>query len=328
MFHLRKPYHKLLETNTIAQYKRLVAAKLANFTEGVAQVRMAGQATKLGHLDRTTTEPRDKELLQVEITSIDAPNEKIRLLKLGLQGGPSKFLAGQWLDTFVPGDPKPGGFTIASSPSAAARPIDPYLELAVQEAPENPAAAWLWRPKEEILGKILQVRVGGSFVCPPIGGLGGIRHIVLVAGGVGINPLMSILGYLADESETLNISISIFYGTKVPVNGKLDNILFLNRIRALYDQRPIAGNLKLFLTGPFDRTKDIVGSATGNFSIKPGRMTAADLLPELRTADTKDSTLVYVCGPPAMTDYFVGLLTAPDMADIFNAAHVKSEKWW
>lgn len=61
------------------------------------------------------------------------------------------------------------------------------MELAVQEAPGNPAGAWLWRPKEEILGKELSIRVGGSFFWPPSGiQVEDIKNVVLIAGGVGI----------------------------------------------------------------------------------------------------------------------------------------------
>lgn len=106
-----------------------------------------------------------------------------------------QFLPGQWLDVFVPGIRKPGGFTITSSPSkaqrrkatppASAAPADgstttapspaapaqeePYLELAVQKSPDNPPAQYLWRPTAEILHSELRVRVGGSFVWPPPG---------------------------------------------------------------------------------------------------------------------------------------------------------------
>lgn len=101
-----------------------------------------------------------------------------------------QFLPGQWLDAFVPGISKPGGFTITSSPSKAQRkaippadaaPADgtaaptpdnaqePYLELAVQKSPDNPPAQYLWRPISEILHSELRVRVGGSFVWPPPG---------------------------------------------------------------------------------------------------------------------------------------------------------------
>lgn len=134
-----------------------------------------------------------------------------------------QFLPGQWLDVYVPGVPKAGGFTITSTPSrargrrtsalstesaavtAAGEEVgggggEPgayayaYLELAVQKSPENPPAAWLWQEEGTILDKELRVRVGGGFVWPPpgINVRSSLRKAVFVAGGVGVNPLMSM----------------------------------------------------------------------------------------------------------------------------------------
>jgi hypothetical protein len=93
------------------------------------------------------------------------------------------------LDVHVPGLPKPGGFTITSSPILA-RPSTngtPHVCLAIQKSPENPAAAWFWKPKETIIDQELQVRVGGSFVWPPPSvDLNTVDHAIFVAGGVGI----------------------------------------------------------------------------------------------------------------------------------------------
>lgn len=72
-------------------------------------------------------------------------------------------------------------------PSAGSDGRYPYVELAVQDSPSNPSAAWLWRPHGEILGKDLKVRIGGSFVWPPASvSMEQIRKVVFVAGGVGI----------------------------------------------------------------------------------------------------------------------------------------------
>lgn len=52
---------------------------------------------------------------------------------LALTGLPVKFSPGQWLDTYIPGLEKAGGFTITSTPSEA-RPSShspAFLELAV-----------------------------------------------------------------------------------------------------------------------------------------------------------------------------------------------------
>lgn len=63
----------------------------------------------------------------------------------------------------------------------------PYFELAIQRSPDNPPAAWLWQPVEEIEGKEIQVRVGGSFVFPPPGlDINKIKRVMFIAGGVGI----------------------------------------------------------------------------------------------------------------------------------------------
>jgi hypothetical protein len=63
----------------------------------------------------------------------------------------------------------------------------PYFELAIQDSPNNPPAAWLWRPVEEIKGQEIKVRVGGSFVWPPPGmDVDKIKRVMFIAGGVGI----------------------------------------------------------------------------------------------------------------------------------------------
>lgn len=107
-----------------------------------------------------------------------------------------KFFPGQWLDVFIPGMPKAGGFTITSTPREALPPKPDFrtgiaqpafLELAIQYSPANPPAAWLWQPWTDIAGADLLVRVGGSFAWPPLHlDPRQIRRVVFVAGGVGI----------------------------------------------------------------------------------------------------------------------------------------------
>lgn len=127
------------------------------------------------------------------------------------------FLPGQFLDVHIPSVPRAGGFTVTSTPADAQvlpspkpptteatepslieeeedglPPVDvhgrePYLELAVQDSPTNPPAAWLWKPVDEILGTQLSVRIGGSFTWPPPGyDLREIKNAVFIAGGLGI----------------------------------------------------------------------------------------------------------------------------------------------
>jgi len=71
------------------------------------------------------------------------------------------------------------------------RSPSPFLELAVQNSPKNPPAAYFFRPSEEIIGQNLYVRVGGNFVWPPfkymVRNQGRMpKRAVFIAGGVGI----------------------------------------------------------------------------------------------------------------------------------------------
>ncbi|KAF9775067.1 hypothetical protein IL306_006892 [Fusarium sp. DS 682] len=268
-----------------------------------------------GHLERTAQEPRDESLLDVRLERIDQVNERIRLFRLQLESGPIKFSAGQWLDTYVPGNPKPGGFTLTSTPRAAANPGSPYLELAVQQSPENPPAAWLWQPPSKITGSKLQVRVGGSFVFPPAEiPLSEISRVVFVAGGVGINPLVSMMGCIAEEGY--DVEVKVLYASKVPAQG-LKSVLFLERIRTWFTEKRLRGNLKVFTTGGYGGNVE-----SGGFDVQKKRFTVEDVK---EAVGEKSDSVVYVCGPATMTDEIVDGLTRDGRMD---KKRVMLEKWW
>lgn len=286
-------------------------------------------------------------------------NERVRLFRLDLQSGPAqvctnheiqqaymgtdmnhriKFFSGQWLDTFVPGIEKPGGFTIISPPSAAAATENsqehPYLELAVQESPQNPQASWLWRPIDEILDSSIRVRIGGSFVFPPPlssadESIQSIRKVVFVAGGVGINPLMSMLSHIA-ETQAQDVEVQMLHGNKLPAGG-VSKILFLDRITRLFGQGRLRGQLRLFITPDGEGNDGLANKSEtqsingANVHLQAGRI-GLDNLREAIEED-RETSLAYVCGPPAMTDEFVSVLKSESGLRM-HASRVLSEKWW
>lgn len=193
----------------------------------------------------------------------------------------------------------------------------------MQDAPHNPAAAWLWRPQEEILGQTLQIRVGGSFTCPPAEGLKGVKKIVLVAGGVGVNPLMSMLGYIA--AERVDVEVTVLYGSKIEEGGK---VVLLDRMLNLFVKKLVKGSVKLFLTGKKDVEAGVQAIDGVSVGVHSGRMTINTVLDEIRGLGDAKAGLVYICGPPAMTDEFVEALTREDMKDVIHPNNVKLEKWW
>lgn len=236
-----------------------------------------------------------------------------------------QFLPGQWLDTFVPGVEKPGGFTITSSPSQACLPIAPYLELAVQKAPANPPAAWLWETAH--VGSNLRVRVGGAFVWPPHGvDLASLRRVVFVAAGVGVNPLMSIMSHLA-EGEC-SFDVRFLYSARAPEDLDANKILFMERLAAIYGLDKVRGRLQLFSTGAgLNLDENSVPYNETRISLKSRRMTLDDVYDALGPKDEHIFAVVYLCGPPSMTDEFAAKLTSPNEYGL-DPEHVLYERWW
>ncbi|KAK3491410.1 hypothetical protein B0T13DRAFT_73777 [Neurospora crassa] len=258
-----------------------------------------------------------------------------------------QFSAGQWLDVYVPTVSKAGGFTITSAPSAAVaqQGLDDhapqaYLELAIQKSPNNPPAAWLWQPVPEIMNTEVKVRVGGSFVWPPAGiDLSSLRKVVLVAGGVGINPLMSILSAIADDVKHGNVSeiceMTMLYSMKDPGPPRdVTKMLFLERLAWLFAKRMVRGTFRLFLTRPLDNQQRVAVSNIGGgmvnchgFEVKfaSRRISLSDIASSV--GDDRDSAVVYVCGVPTMTDEMVEKLVSNDGLGM-KRDRIFFEKWW
>ncbi len=254
----------------------------------------------------------------------------------------------------------------------------------MQKSPDNPPAAWLWRPREEILGAGIKVRVGGSFVFPPLSlppsssslfssqsaercvDMSSVRRVVFVAGGVGVNPLMSMLSYIAENSGRFaGLEVNMAYGSKVPSRGRLGDILFMSRIAEIFGSGKVkTGSLRLFATGGHDASgnavplsgegeerdddrrgdgglEDINGTKV---DVRRRRISVQDVRDMIvggrRSCDKVDdddtyrkSTLVYICGPPMMTDEFVTELTASSSEEKrdgirLDSRYILTEKWW
>ncbi|EAW10697.1 FAD-dependent oxidoreductase [Aspergillus clavatus NRRL 1] len=289
------------------------------------------------------------------------------------QPQPLTFLPGQWLDVHIPGIANAGGFSITSTPADAQvlpspgpplesltdeetglPPIDPrgrapYVELAVQTAPDNPASAWFWKPKDEIMGKELSIRVGGSFVWPPSGiPLDKIKKIIFIAGGVGINPLISMLSHLNcnnDGTAALHHhpDIHFFYSTKLPIpatpsipektpEATIDQILFLSRLREIAQAQAHSGRLRialnLFLTNLHEESVPRLSEPVPDLNIQARRLQPADLRRALQGSEgiiRPEESVCYMCGPPKMTDEVVSTLQGL-LGD--GQERIFFEKWW
>lgn len=104
------------------------------------------------------------------------------------------FKPGQWIDTYIPHLPKPGGFSFVSTPKTFQD--DGIASLAIQRT-DNPPSKWLC--EDDIIGKLVMIRVGGNFTFPPSSpspALKNIQCVQFVAGGVGIKYLLAKLSLI------------------------------------------------------------------------------------------------------------------------------------
>ncbi|KAI1097056.1 hypothetical protein F5B19DRAFT_17735 [Rostrohypoxylon terebratum] len=299
-------------------------------------------ASKMDHLERTASEPRDKSLHVVTLAEITEVNDQVRLFRLELST-PLRFLPGQWLDVYVPGVPKAGGYTITSPPSSArpsasgdpsSPPSQAFVELAVQKSPDPPAA-WLWNDPDLITYAELRVRVGGSFVWPPPGiNVRSLRKVVFVAGGVGVNPLMSMLSSLAEADRPFEVQFlySLRNDEDRPIQAH--RMLFVERIASIFATGRVRGRLQLFLTGGVgegDGEEGVVWCGEGEgrkMKFSHRRMTVEDVASAAGDASERRFAVVYVCGIPTMTDEFVQKLADPQNGFGMEPHRVLCEKWW
>jgi hypothetical protein len=261
-------------------------------------------------------------------------------------------LPGQYLDVHIPNISQAGGFTITSPPSTTAvlpsarsegsaklpEIPDPYVELAIQKSDNNPPAAYFWQPVDRILNAPLQIRVGGAFVYPPpsytLEEASKINRVVFVAGGVGINPIISMLSAMALRAPGwvggMVRNVRVLYSTR-----KIDDekVLFEDRLSSLANkyQAGHAGDkltevnfeFTLFETsGRRGKNKEANAEATKR---EYRRITHNDLKTALGPENDRANTVVYVCGPPEWTDDTLRFLQkSPGM----DEKRVLCEKWW
>jgi ferredoxin-NADP reductase len=142
----------------------------------------------------------DERMDAAEIIRIHQETPTVKSFRLGIATPTFSFLPGQWVDLYID-DPDEGevigGFSITSSPLHR-----DYIDLAIKKIPDGRASVYLHE----------RVQVGDGVTID--GGYGDFYYrkgmsqaLVLIAGGIGITPLMSMMR-LIDEAS---LSELVFY---------------------------------------------------------------------------------------------------------------------
>jgi ferredoxin-NADP reductase len=189
------------------------------------------------------------------------------------------------------------------------------------------------------------IRVGGNFTFPPLGPappLANVKSIQFIAGGVGIkynsvwcslmSPLISMLQHISEEDViSRNTKIALHYFVR-----SSEEVLFLEileKVKARFG-RLVDGHL--WITRKQSKKIEIPdigvrvhhqiadnpeeqGQSWGwwdsytNTAMNPDR-------------ENVRATLVYICGPPGLTDRLVSMYSEQGLHT--QDGHVQIEKWW
>ncbi|XP_061852718.1 oxidoreductase NAD-binding domain-containing protein 1 [Colius striatus] len=266
---------------------------------------------KMDHLERTANNFRQEVISQAKVCGITDESDTVKRLRLAIANKDFTFKAGQWVDFFIPGVSVVGGFSICSSPGLLKR--EGILELAVKHAVHPPAH---WIHTECTLDSEVALRVGGDFFFDPQPGDSPVK-LVLIAGGVGINPLFSILLHIADlhgyqEGKGNGYkmgTVKLYYSAK-----NTSELLFKKNILGLMNAFPGKITCRFHVT---QQSSEVCEELQPH--VTEGRISEKDLEKHV----CKD-TLWYICGPPPMIESVSKLLS--NMGVPRNC--VFFEKWW
>lgn len=154
------------------------------------------------------------------------------LNSLHIQRKSSKNVSHFRVDVFIPNENQVGGFSMCSAPSVMKS--DSKLQLAIKYSSWPPSN---WVHKRGKVGDKLAIRAGGDFFYdPPL--TEKMPNLTLIAGGVGINPLLSILLHLSTKLaagsnvENFPEHMTLLYSAKSKEEilfqvNECDNFIFL-----------------------------------------------------------------------------------------------------
>ncbi|XP_016138893.1 oxidoreductase NAD-binding domain-containing protein 1-like [Sinocyclocheilus grahami] len=240
------------------------------------------------------------ELFSARVCDIMNESDSVKRLRLEVPHPDFSFRAGQWVDFFIPGVDTVGGFSICSSPGLLQR--EGVIELAVKYT-RHPPAHWIHTKCS--VDSPVAVRVGGNFYFDPQPSEP-VVDLLLIAGGVGINPLYSILLHAADLLKHTHLC----YSAK---NTK--ELLFKNTIIDICHEQPDKFSCDFHVT---QQSSDI------EQELQPYTINGRISEEELKRHVDPEHTLCYLCGPPPMIEKVNSDLQKVGLSE----DRILFEKWW
>ena len=261
---------------------------------------------KMDHLQRTESNSRESDIIPASVTQIQSLSKTVKKLTLTLPDAVANFKPGQWVDLFIPDISTVGGFSMCSSPLTLQK--NNTLDLAIKESKHPPA---FWVHNHCHIGAKVGIRFGGDFYLKDndIN-----KPLLFLAGGVGINPLLSMLLHVADKRNhnSSHTPVVLLYSAKT-----LEDMIFLEEIQGAM-RRCSKGVFLQFITGESEKLK-------GNriYSHRIDQKLIARCIDDHFGAQSND-VLSFLCGPSPFIDSMESFLMAAGL----KKSSIIYEKWW
>ncbi|XP_064394503.1 oxidoreductase NAD-binding domain-containing protein 1-like isoform X2 [Halichondria panicea] len=138
------------------------------------------------HVDRTKDSTRSDVVSGVIVLDMRKLSPTVKGFTLQVEDNSLSFKCGQWVDLSIPSEDVVGGYSFTSPPHQLKE--QGTVTLAIQTSDHPPT---LWMNNKCKMGDRLLIRVGGDFTYDPPSN--SPADILLIGGGVGINPLFAML---------------------------------------------------------------------------------------------------------------------------------------
>lgn len=232
-------------------------------------------------------------IFDAHITAITATTPSIHALRLRIGDPAFRFLPGQWVELSieVDGASHTAGYSITTSPMHTGE-----IELAIKASARHPVARWV-HTQARVGDRVRLSQGQGPFVYLPEMS----DNVVLIGGGVGITPLLSIFRHVRDAG--LPTQTHLVYSV-----SDSREILFRDELETAARSHDNL-HLSITVTQPDPAWHGLTGR------IDPVKLHALDV---------PDDTLYYLCGPKGMVEDMSTLLH--DLGVPMN--RIIFEKWW
>ena len=232
--------------------------------------------------------------IRATITRIVQETPLIKTFLLDLGGAAFTFLPGQWIDFYIDtgGSKQVGGFSITSSPLRQGS-----IEIAVKKIPWGMPSVYLHERAREGDSFMIEGGSGDFYYQRDMG-----NRLVLIAGGIGITPLMSILRYVDEAYQ--DVEAIVLYSAQAPAE-----MLFFQELKDTARRNP---RIRCVFT--------VTQPGGGSWQGRGGRIDQA----MLRECMPEEDAIFFLCGPTLMLediqDALVGLGVEP--------MRIRTEQWW